>query len=55
MKIKFLVLGKTNFAYLKEGETIYENRIIHYCNFLRVAVSHEKNQKNIPLINLPHG
>jgi len=47
MKIKFLVLGKTNFAYLKEGETIYENRIIHYCNFLRVEVSDVKNPKNI--------
>ena len=49
MKIKFLVIGKTNHTSLKELETVYENRIIRYCDFLRVEVPHVKNPKNMSI------
>ena len=43
MKIKLIVVGKTNTAYLKSGENEYENRLKHYCNFEEVIISEVKN------------
>ncbi len=47
MKIKLIVVGKTAFAYLKEGELIYEKRLNHYCNYERIEISDIKNAKNL--------
>lgn len=52
MKIKFIVIGKTNFSYLKEGELLYQNRIIHYCNFLRIDLPDVKNAQNLSIESL---
>jgi 23S rRNA (pseudouridine1915-N3)-methyltransferase len=46
MKVKFLVVGKTAFDYLKVGEEIYQDRLKHYCNFERIEVQDVKNPKN---------
>ncbi|MFY7945053.1 MAG: 23S rRNA (pseudouridine(1915)-N(3))-methyltransferase RlmH [Crocinitomicaceae bacterium] len=47
MKVKFLVVGKTAFDYLKVGEGIYSERLKHYCNLERVEISDVKNPKNL--------
>ncbi|MFM7683179.1 MAG: 23S rRNA (pseudouridine(1915)-N(3))-methyltransferase RlmH [Bacteroidota bacterium] len=46
MKVKFLVVGKTVFDYLKVGEEIYQDRLKHYCSFERIEVQDVKNPKN---------
>ncbi|MBM3185048.1 MAG: 23S rRNA (pseudouridine(1915)-N(3))-methyltransferase RlmH [Bacteroidetes bacterium] len=46
MKVKFLVVGKTAFDYLKVGEEIYQDRLKHYCSFERIEVQDVKNPKN---------
>tara|TARA_B110000971_G_scaffold208479_1_gene233651 strand:+ start:102 stop:206 length:105 start_codon:yes stop_codon:yes gene_type:complete len=33
MKIRLILIGKTNAAYLKTGESDYEYRLKHYCKF----------------------
>jgi 23S rRNA (pseudouridine1915-N3)-methyltransferase len=47
MKVKFLVVGKTAFDYLKIGEGIYSERLKHYCSFERVEIPDVKNPKNL--------
>lgn len=47
MKVKFLVVGKTAFDYLKVGEEIYQDRLKHYCSFERIEVQDVKNPKNL--------
>ena len=41
MKIKLIVVGKTNTAYLKTGENEY--RLKHYCNFEEIIINNVKN------------
>jgi 23S rRNA (pseudouridine1915-N3)-methyltransferase len=43
MKIKLIVIGKTNTAYLKTGENEYENRLKHYCNVEEIIINDVKN------------
>ena len=43
MKIKLLILWKTNIEYLKTGESEYENRLKHYCNFEEIIITDVKN------------
>ena len=43
MKIKLIVIGKTNTAYLKTGENEYENRLKHYCKFEEIIINDVKN------------
>ena len=43
MKIKLIVVGKTNTAYLKTGENEYENRLKHYCNVEEIIINDVKN------------
>ena len=38
MKIKLIVLGKTNAKYLLEGEKEYENRLKHYTKFEEIII-----------------
>ena len=38
MKIKLIVLGKTNAKYLLEGEREYENRLKHYTKFEEIII-----------------
>jgi 23S rRNA (pseudouridine1915-N3)-methyltransferase len=42
VKIKLFVIGKTNIEYLKTGESEYENRIKHYCNFEEIIITDVK-------------
>lgn len=46
MKVKLIVVGKTAFDYLKEGESVYENRLIHYTNYERILIPDVKFPKN---------
>lgn len=46
MKVKLIVVGKTAFDYLKEGESIYENRLIHYTHYERILIPDVKSPKN---------
>ena len=46
MKVKLIVVGKTNVNYLKDGEIEYEQRIKHYVNFEQLIISDVKNSKN---------
>ena len=45
MRVKLIVVGKTAFQYLKEGEDIYEKRLQHYCNYERIDIPDLKNLK----------
>ena len=52
MKVKLIVVGKTNVNYLKDGETEYDQRIKHYVNFEQLIISDVKNAKNRSSIEL---
>ena len=43
MKIRLIVVGKTNAAYLKTGESDYEDRLKHYCKFEELLIPQIKN------------
>ena len=47
MKITFLVIGKTEDTYLKEGIEKYTKRLKHYIKFEIVEVPELKNTKNL--------
>ena len=38
MKIKLIIVGKTNAKYLLEGEKEYENRLKHYTKFEQIII-----------------
>ena len=42
MKIKLIVVGKTNAKYLLEGEREYENRLKHYTKFEEIIITDVK-------------
>ena len=43
MKIRLIVIGKTNATYLKTGESDYEERLKHYCKFEELLIPPIKN------------
>ena len=43
MKIRLIVVGKTNASYLKTGERDYEDRLKHYCKFEELLIPPIKN------------
>ena len=43
MKIKLIVVGKTNAKYLLEGEREYENRLKHYIKFEEIIIPDVKH------------
>jgi 23S rRNA (pseudouridine1915-N3)-methyltransferase len=43
MKIRLIVIGKTNANYLKTGESDYEERLKHYCKFEELLIPQIKN------------
>ena len=47
MKIKLIVIGKTNTDYLKTGENEYEKRLKHYCNFEEIVIPNLKNSNKL--------
>lgn len=47
MKIKILLIGKTNASYLKEGCEFYLKKIHHYCNIEFHEIPDLKQTKNI--------
>ena len=46
MKIIFVVIGKTNTAYLEEGTSVYTKRIKRYLGFELLVLPDVKNTKN---------
>ena len=52
MKVKLIVVGKTNVNYLKDGESEYNQRIKHYVNFEQLIISDIKNTKNLSTAQL---
>ena len=42
MKIKFIIIGKTNSKYLLEGEMEYQKRLSHYVKFEEIIVADVK-------------
>ena len=47
MKITFLVIGKTEDSYLKQGIEKYLNRLKHYIKFELIEIPELKNTKNL--------
>ena len=47
MKITFLVLGKTEDSYLKDGIEKYTKRLKHYIKFEMIEIPELKNTKNL--------
>lgn len=43
MKIKFIVIGKTNRDFLVNGEKEFTKRLKHYCKFEEILISEVKN------------
>ncbi len=52
MKIKLIVVGKSAFDFVKEGELVYEKRLIHYLPFEKLVLPDIKNPKNLSLEEL---
>lgn len=52
MKIKLIVVGKSAFEFVKEGELVYEKRLIHYLPFEKLVLPDIKNPKNLSLEEL---
>ncbi len=48
MRIKLILNGKTEDAYLLEGISIYEKRLKHYCSFEQVIIPSVKAGGHIP-------
>jgi 23S rRNA (pseudouridine1915-N3)-methyltransferase len=48
MKIKLMVVGKTNESYLKEGIEIYTSRLNRYCDFVMEVLPDVKNRAVLP-------
>ena len=49
MKIRFIVIGKTNETYLKEGIEIYKKRLSHYLDFSMIELDEIKGSKKISM------
>ena len=49
MKIRLLQIGKTEEKYLKEGITIYENRLKHYNQYVVEEIPTLKKTKNLSI------
>ena len=47
MKIKLIVVGKTNAKYLIEAEKEYQQRLKHYINFEEIIISDIKKTKKL--------
>jgi len=47
MKIKLIMIGKTDSEYLKSGISEYERRLLFYIPFLSVVIPDLKNSKNL--------
>jgi len=47
MKIEFLLTGKTEAAYLKEGISLYEERLKHYTSYSRKEIPDIKNVSSL--------
>ena len=52
MKIKLIVVGKSAFDFVKEGEEVYEKRLVHYLPFEKIVLPDIKNPKNLSLEEL---
>lgn len=52
MKVKLIVVGKTNTAYLITGENEYENRLKHYCKLEEIIISDVKNRSKLSINEL---
>jgi len=46
MKIKLIVVGKTNMPFVKEGASIFQKRIKNYASFEYQIVEPKKNKSN---------
>ncbi len=49
MKVKLLLIGKTNKSFLIEGENEYLKRIQHYIKLERIELQDIKNQKHLTI------
>ena len=49
MKVKLLLIGKTNKPFLVEGEKEYLKRLQHYINIERLELQDLKNQKHLTI------
>jgi 23S rRNA (pseudouridine1915-N3)-methyltransferase len=52
MKIKLIVVGKSAFDFVKEGEDVYEKRLVHYLPFEKIVLPDIKNPKNLSVEEL---
>lgn len=52
MKIKFIVIGKTNSDWLKKGISEYTSRLIHYTNFEIIEIPEIKNKAKLSIDKL---
>ena len=52
MKVKLIVVGKTNTAYLITGENEYEKRLKHYCKLEEIIISDVKNRSKLSINEL---
>ncbi|MFO7828489.1 MAG: 23S rRNA (pseudouridine(1915)-N(3))-methyltransferase RlmH [Bacteroidales bacterium] len=47
MKVKLILIGKTNHDYLRTGISEYQNRLVHYLPFEIITIADLKNTKKI--------
>lgn len=53
MKVKLVVIGDTDAAFLKEGVKLYEKRLNHYLNFETVVMPAQKDKGKNPMKEIP--
>jgi 23S rRNA (pseudouridine1915-N3)-methyltransferase len=49
MRITFLMVGKSEFPFVKEGMSLYEKRIEHYVNFEHIEICNIKGTSSLPV------
>jgi 23S rRNA (pseudouridine1915-N3)-methyltransferase len=52
VKIKFIVVGKTDAGYLREAISVYENRLKHYIPFELICIPDIKNSGKLSKLQL---
>lgn len=50
--MKLIVIGKTKFKFLLDGEDEYEKRLQHYCKFEEIVIPNLKNSNKLSKDNL---
>jgi 23S rRNA (pseudouridine1915-N3)-methyltransferase len=52
MKVSLIMVGKTDFRFIEEGETMYSERIGRYISFEKIVIKDVKNRKSLEQLQI---